>query len=114
MRNEFTKAIKAAAFLRANGHCQSCGDKLRPGGWECDHGVACGLNLSGGNRDIGNAVVLCLPCHSVKTRDDIKRIAKAKRIERKRLGLNKRRGRPMPGTKASGWRHRMNGKWERR
>ena len=24
------------------------------------------------------------------------------------------KGRPMPGTKTSGWRKRMNGKWERR
>jgi hypothetical protein len=31
-----------------------------------------------------------------------------------RLGLKKTKGRPLPGTRASGWRHRMNGRWERR
>ena len=32
---------------------------------------------------------LCLPCHSVKTKTDVRNIAKAKRVEAKHLGATK-------------------------
>jgi len=53
-------------------------------------------------------------CARAKTRDDAKRLAKAKRQKRKHLGIRQSKGRPMPGSKASGLKKRMNGKVERR
>lgn len=67
---------------------------------------------------------------AVKTPADLAAIAKAKRLAaeqeafRQRLLARhqgeeppprpKRKSRPMPGTKASGWKHRVDGEWERR
>ena len=66
---------------------------------------------------------------SVKTPDDLSAIAKAKRIAKAQaefrtavLAKNEpvarpatpRRRRPFPGSKASGWKHRMDGVWQRR
>lgn len=65
----------------------------------------------------------------IKTPKDLADIAKGRRIsaaqeEMRRILLAKagreekpkpkKKARPMPGTKASGWRHRMSGEWERR
>jgi hypothetical protein len=42
-------------------------------------------------------------------------VAKVRRRRQKHIGAFRRKQyRPLPGTKASGWRHRMNGDWERR
>ena len=65
---------------------------------------------------------------TVKTPEDQARIAKAKRLEAKHAAVRAkllareprerkqapRKAKPLPGTKASGWRHRMDGVWERR
>lgn len=74
-----------------------------------------------------------LPRHThetVKTPADLAAIAKAKRLAAEQAAFRqrllarhqgeepppkpKRKSRPMPGTKASGYRHRIDGTWERR
>lgn len=110
-RREFTAAVKVAAFNRAKGHCEKCGARLYVGKFHFDHDNPDGLT---GEPTLDNCVVLCVACHSTKTRTvDIPNIARAKRREAKHLGA-KRSSRPMPGSKASGWRKRMNGQAERR
>jgi len=52
-------------------------------------------------------------CGIEKTRDDHARAAKAKRVKAAHLGI-KATKRPMPGSRASGLRKRMNGKVEKR
>lgn len=89
-RQEFSARTKVEAFAAAMGRCQSCGVKLTPAtGTEYDHSTACAL---GGDNSITNIVVLCRNCHGTKTsRDDMPRIAKAKRNERSRAGIRKPR-----------------------
>lgn len=112
MRREFPKSVKLAAWDRANGHCEECGVKIRAGlGPHYDHVIP---DAVGGEPVLENCAVLCRTCHGVKTaRADIPAIAKTKRVRDKSLGVRDKRSRPMPGTRASGMRKRMDGTVER-
>lgn len=89
MRQEFARKVKAAAALRAKGHCEGCGRKLLEGDFHYDHDIPDGL---GGEPTLDNCRVLCRSCHSAKTTlEDVPRIAKAKRNFRKASGIKKPR-----------------------
>ena len=103
--------VKVRVFERASGHCQECGVKIRQGMvWECDHVISL---INGGENAETNLQCLCGPCHALKTRGNVAEKATLAKKRKKALGVSKRRGRPMPGTKASGIRKRMNGDIER-
>lgn len=117
-RREFSRTVRAQALLRAQMCCEGILDsgercnanlKLKP--FEFDHNNPDGLT---GEPTLGNCIVTCIPCHRAKTKRDVGAIAKAKRVEAKHLGITRPKSRPMPGTKASGFRKRMDGRVERR
>ena len=112
-RQEFSRKTKAEAFARAGGKCENCGVKIRPGnGPEYDHIIPDAVD--GGN-DLTNCKVLCVNCHGVKTnKSDKPAIAKTAAIRDKHIGAFVKSGRPLPGTKRSGWKKRMDGTVERR
>lgn len=89
MRKEFPAKIKMAAWLRSGGKCEntSCGRKLFTGDINYDHDDPDGLT---GEPTLENCKVLCRGCHKIKTKSDVARIAKAKRIERRHLGIRKK------------------------
>ena len=58
-----------------------CEAELYPWGLELDHILPLEL---GGSNDISNLQALCESCHKEKTRADIKRIAKARRLRKPR------------------------------
>lgn len=88
-RREFSKAVKVAAIKKATRDgkvfCEGCGC-LVTGRFEIDHIRADGLL---GEPTLENARVLCGPCHKEKTASDVNRIAKAKRVEARHLGIRK-------------------------
>jgi 5-methylcytosine-specific restriction enzyme A len=107
-RQEFTAKTRVAAFLRAEGRCEDCSAQLSVGNTEYDHAIPCEL---GGDNDLRNCVVLCRSCHRAKTsRDDIPRIAKAKRNLRSTANIRKPRSitrwRRMDGTPVFATRER--------
>jgi hypothetical protein len=58
--------------------------------------------------------VLCNACHAAKThRADRPRMAKADRAKKRHLGITKP-SRPIPGSRASRWKHKMDGTIELR
>jgi 5-methylcytosine-specific restriction endonuclease McrA len=79
--------------------------------WHCDHKVA--LVNEGENRE-SNLQVLCALCHLHKTAEDVAEKSRVVRKRLKHLGIRKAKGRPLPGTKASGLRKRINGRVEKR
>lgn len=119
-RREFPRDVRKLAFARCcrNGtkpgipQCENCGNVLRAGNIEYEHLEADGL---GGEPTLENCGVWCaVPCSKNKTfREDNPRMNKADRVLKKNYGL-KAKGRPMPGSKASGFRKRMDGTVERR
>jgi hypothetical protein len=92
--------------------CENCGNVLRSGNIEYEHLTPDGLS---GEPTLENCGVWCaVPCSSRKTREqDIPRMAKADRVLKATFGL-KAKSRPIPGSKASGFRKKMNGTVERR
>ena len=104
MRREFSAKVKVEAFKRANGCCEVCGVKLSPGNVEYDHGIPDGL---GGNPDLDNCRALCRNCHGQKTKSDVRDIAKAKRRERRHMGI--RKPSRFACSRDSRWKKRMDG-----
>jgi 5-methylcytosine-specific restriction enzyme A len=111
MRAEFTKATKLDAWTRANGHCEQCTAKLFPGNIEYHHDKECAY---GGTNSVDNCILLCRACHGSITRRRMTDIAKSNRVRAAHLGIKRGSGRPLPGSKASGWKRKMSGTWERR
>jgi len=78
--------------------------------WDCDHRIA--LINGGGHRE-SNLFLILKEHHKAKTALDVAEKAKIYAVRKKHLGLKKSK-RPMIGSKASGWKRKMDGTWERR
>ncbi len=112
MRREFPTRVRVQAFDRANGRCEECGTYLQAGRVEYHHRIPDAL---GGEPTLENCVCLCKPCHAASThQSDVPRIAKMKRQRAIHIGAKAPSRNPLPGSKASGWKRRMNGEWVRR
>lgn len=94
-RREFSKDVKRQAHARADGCCEGlkadgtrCNGALLDGRFHYDHNIPDAL---GGEPELWNCVVLCIPCHSEKTaKRDVPMIAKAKRVADRQIGIKKR------------------------
>lgn len=123
-RNEFTSATKRLAWDRSNGICEChripnwpfmriCGRPLGTGNIHYDH---IDPDYFSGCNDIHNCAALTKTCHALKTSlVDVPTIAKNKRAEDRNRGITRApKGRPLPGTRASGWKKTFHDGWERR
>lgn len=110
MRQEFSRKVKAAAFLRSGGNCEICTAKLMPGKFRYDHGLA---DAFGGEPTLENCVVQCLTCDAPKTANDIRMIRKADRQRDRHTGALKS-ARPMPCGRKSPFKKLMSGEVVRR
>lgn len=92
MRREFPAKVKLAAWERSGGHCEGCLARI-VGRAEYDHVLPDWL---GGEPTAENCRVLCSKCHRLKTStEDVPRIAKTKRLERKAIGAWPKSARPL-------------------
>lgn len=120
-RKEFPASVKRAAFARCcqkapEGvrnipgvpQCEGCGVELNPRvGIIYEHDDADGL---GGSNTAENCKVHCGICAEIKTvTEDNPRMVKADRVAKAHYGLKKRRWKPMPGSKDSPFKRRMDG-----
>ncbi len=113
MRGEFSNPTKRLAFARSGGFCEGkkpdgerCRVKLFVGKFAYDH-----IDPEWMCRDssLTNCQVICVQCHRDKTAKDAADRAHVKRLQDREAGIPKRKGPPMAGTKASGWKKLMNG-----
>src|SRR5215470_11881172 len=110
-RKHLSSTRRAKIFLNLGGACYLCNGKIGLGeGWDIEHEIPLAL---GGADDESNWRLAHRKCHKGKTRNDQADIGKARRRERKHIGIRKAQCRPLPGTRASGIRKRMNGTVER-
>lgn len=104
--------VRLRIYFSASGICANCGRKPRAGEKpECDHIVAL---VNGGENREKNLQNLCGWCHAQKTRADVGEKSLNRRVQAKHLGLHKPKGRPMPGSRASGLKKKMTGEVVRR
>jgi len=104
-RKSFTPKQRAAIFERNGGVCYLSGVKIMPGDlWEVEHRLALAL---GGTNDIENLVPALVDPHRIKTKQDVKAIAKAKRLIKKSDPETRKpstlRGRPFQKGKKQQW-----------
>jgi len=104
--------VRLRQFERDGGRCQcGCGILIRPGDeWETDHLIAI---ANGGANAESNLRTILKAHHKEKTAADVAEKSRVYRKRSKHIGL-KKSSRPMPGSKASGWKHTMSGDWVRR
>lgn len=74
LRKAVTEQWRHHLVWRQNGVCPGC--DITAFTWEFDHVIPLEL---GGSHSLDNLQALCPPCHKLKTREDLGRIAKAKR-----------------------------------
>lgn len=104
--------VRARVFSRFGGVCQLTGRKIMPGdAWDLDHTKP--LHMGGENREANLQPVL-REAHRNKTASEAPARAKTDRVRAKHLGIKRRKGPPMPGSKASKWKRRVDGTVERR
>jgi 5-methylcytosine-specific restriction endonuclease McrA len=109
-RGHLSTRRKLAIWEREKGLCMLCRCRLTLGNFIYEHVIA--LELGGADTD-DNISLTCKPCAKEKTRDDHSRAAKAKRVKAKALGLKKTKN-PLPGSKGSKWKRKMDGSVVRR
>lgn len=86
-RHEFPAKVMVEAFRRAGGRCEKCTAKLYVGKINYDHRIP---DAMGGKPTLDNCDVLCVACHSIKTRTvDVPGIAKVKRVRGRHIGIKK-------------------------
>jgi 5-methylcytosine-specific restriction protein A len=76
--------VKLRVHAKAEGCCAKCGVEATTG--QYDHAIS--LILGGENRE-SNLQFLCVPCHTAKTRLDVKLKAKVARVRARHIGLKK-------------------------
>ena len=112
-RPVFSTSFRLNLFLKRKGSCASCHQKIDAGkAWDIDHILPLAL---GGTNEPENLQILCRPCHQSKTsQSDIPRIAKIKRLKARHLGARSPSTRPIPGSRRSPWKRKLDGSVVRR
>lgn len=109
-RTTLTRKQYADIWLRQDGRCPCCTRKLIAGKVVDEHITPL---WAGGSNDLSNRALYCDYCAGKKTGKEATERGKSRRARDKAIGAKKSRN-PLPGSKASGWRHRIDGTWERR
>ena len=99
--------VKVRVFDRNGGICQcGCTRKIRSGDkWETDHIVAI---INGGENRESNLQTLLDVCHDIKSKADVATKSETYDMRARHLGLKRSRN-PMPGSRASPWKRKMDG-----
>lgn len=103
--------VRLRVFERFGGICRECTNKIRSRRWICDHRHAL---INGGENRESNLGPIHEDCDKTKTAADVAEKKVNARVRSKHLGIKKRKGRPMPGSRDSGVKMKIGGGWERR
>ena len=113
-REYLTDHQKAELFLEKGGRCHRCTRKIYSEIWYAEHLTAL---QNGGDNSKANWGVTCKNCFPLKNAEDAGKAAKSRAVAVSCYVPRSQRqskGRPLPGSKRSGWKHKMSGGWERR
>ena len=104
--------VRLRIFEAHGGVCHLSGRRIQAGEpWDCDHVVAL---VNGGEHRESNLAPALRDKHREKTALDVREKSIVRRKRMKSIGIAAKKGRPMPGSRASGLRKRMDGTVERR
>lgn len=111
IRRHISTTERTRIWERFNKTCQMCFQPTDERGFDLDHHIPLEI---GGDDTEANLRPLCRPCHRLKTKGDATDIAKAKRRRANHTGARAPSSRPLPGSRASGWKQKLSGEWVRR
>jgi 5-methylcytosine-specific restriction endonuclease McrA len=109
-RTEFTRKTKQEALKRSGLRCEASGPRY---GFEEGQRCNCHLSLGvqydhavpdalGGDNSLENCLAICVQCHKLKTKNDIRQIRKSDRQRDKAVGVIRPAGKiksaPFPKT----------------
>lgn len=100
--------VKLRIIERQDGKCAACSRKLGLAGERVEFDHITALVLGGENRE-GNLRAVCQPCHRAKTAQDVAQKAQDARRKATRYGVKAPPRSPIPGSKASRWKRKMDG-----
>ena len=109
-RKPLSPTQRLKLFEAHRGICALCSRPIRGEPWRDEHLRALGL---GGGNEVENRAPVHIACAEAKDSDDLPRIAKAKRQKMAHLGI-KKSSRPIPGSRASGFKKHLDGRVTRR
>lgn len=114
-RKPLSTTKRVRLFKLHNSICHICGLKIdgTREEWDIEHIIPYGLKGEESETD-ENMQPAHRSCHKPKTANDKKIIGKCKRREALHIGAKCPSRNPIPGSKNSGWKRKMNGTWERR
>lgn len=112
-RRSVSSKERLRLFMLHGGICHLCGVKIDGvrQAWQVEHVIPWALTRDDSDANRQPAHV---NCHKVKTAKDVDDIARAKRREQSYMGARRGPKSVMPGSKASGWKKRMDGSVVRR
>ena len=107
-RQSLTKSQRLDVFHAASGLCHICGMEINLARerFEVEHVIALGL---GGTDDPSNWRPAHPVCHAAKSKADVTRIAKAKRVKAKHEGAFRPARHKLPGGKGAAFKKKLNG-----
>ncbi len=85
-RKPLSTAQRVQIFRDAGGLCHICGGKIANERWDVEHVIPLAL---GGEDAEANMRPAHKVCHVEKTQADVRKIAKAKRLEARHIGIKK-------------------------
>lgn len=103
---------KVACFLRQDGKCGcGCGAKLSVKGYILEHIIPL---EDGGADDLSNKAAYAIPCAKAKTKAEATARATARRKRDKAIGALPKSKNPIPGSRSTPWKKKLDGTVERR
>jgi 5-methylcytosine-specific restriction protein A len=112
VRKRHSPKVRREVWIRERGICYLGNHKILPGTlWHLEHPECL---ADGGTDDPAQLKLACEKCHRLKTGIEATRRAKEKRVFNKHFGVKEPKGRPIPGSRRSPWKRKINGKTERR
>ena len=111
MPRQMSASRRARIFAAAGGICHICEtriDGVRER-WDADHVVPYALTCDDSDDNLRPAHERCHRGRDSKTSDDVKVIAKAKRVERKHIGAAPTSRHPLPDGRNSPWKRKIGG-----
>lgn len=95
--------VRDRVLRKHEGRCANCGNKIT-GTFTCDHIKAL---INGGENRETNLQPLCRVCTPIKDRADVAEKSRVYEKRKAHFGLKQPKGRPIPGSRRSGWKVRL-------
>ena len=107
-RRSLSTRERVRLFTLHGGACHICGGKIdgTREAWEVEHILPVAL---GGDESDDNRKPAHVKCHKGKTAEDIGRIRKADRQQARHIGAKARTRNPLPGSRCTRWKKKLDG-----